>query len=155
MRRITLGAMLAIGLVTPLTAPAATSVGISVNIGNAPPPPVVVVRQEPRVMVVPGSTVYVVQDEMPYDMFRYGVYWYVYNDGYWYRARAYRGPFRVIEVRYVPRAIVSVPARHWRHHPHGGPPGLAKKSGSPGQAKKSRGNSDVVVVKRGHGNGDD
>jgi len=144
MRRTTLGAMLAIGLVTPLAGQAATSVGISVNIGNAPPPPVVVVREEPRCMVVPGSTVYVVQEAVPYDMFRYGVYWYVYNDGYWYRARGYRGPFRAIEVRYVPRAIVSVPAKHWRHHPHGGPPGLAKKS---------RGNSDVVVVQKGRGKG--
>jgi hypothetical protein len=104
---------------------------------------VVVHRQQPRVVVVPGSTVYVVDDShaMDYDLFRYGVYWYIYEDGYWYRGRAYRGPYRAIHVKYVPRAIISVPARHWRHHPHGGPPGLMRK--------KHRG--DVVYVeKRDH-----
>jgi hypothetical protein len=151
MRRQTFGAMLAIGVVIPMAALASgrASLGLTVNIGDPPPPPVVVVREEPRCVVVPGSTVYVVQEDVPYDMFRYGVFWYVYNDGYWYRARGHRGPFRAIAVRYVPRAIVSVPARHWRHHPHGGPPGLVRKQ---------RGHDhDVVVVKRGRGRdrGDD
>jgi hypothetical protein len=50
---------------------------------------------------------YVVDDnyDLPYDMFRYGVYWYVYNDNYWYRAHTYRGPFAVVETRHVPREI--------------------------------------------------
>lgn len=133
--------LMAIGLLVPHTAKAGTSVQIGVNIGDAPPPPVVVVREEPRVVIVPGSTVYVVDDRrIGYDSFRYGVYWYVYNDGYWYRSRSWRGPFRTIEIRYVPRAIMSVPARHWKRHPHGGPPGLVKKQ---------RGH-DAVVVGRGH-----
>src|SRR5262245_14499685 len=140
--------LLALGVIVPSLALGATRVGINVSIGNAPPPPVVIVREQPRCVVVPGSTVYVVEDEdeIPYDMFRYGVYWYVYNDDYWYRARSYRGPFVVVESRYVPRAIISVPARHWKHHPHGGPPGLMKRG---------RGD-DVVYVKsrgRGHGRG--
>ena len=146
MRRQFLGAMLALGFVIPATASAGTSASVMVQFGTPPPAPVVVVREEPRVVLVPGSTVYVVENDVPYDMFRYGVFWYVYNDGYWYRARGYRGPFRAIEVRYVPRAIVTVPAKHWRHHPHGGPPGLAKK-GRPG--------NDVMVVKKGRGKGHD
>jgi hypothetical protein len=121
----------------PPTAFAETSVGVSINIGNAPPPPVVVFRREPRVVVVPGSTVYVVSDDCDYDVFRYGVYWYVFNDGYWYRARGHRGPYTVVSARYVPTAIVSVPPRYWRH-PHGGPPGQMKKRG------------DYVVVKDKH-----
>ena len=129
MKRWFLGSVLACGLVLPALAGASTSVGISVSLGNAPPPPVMVIREQPRVMVVPGSSVYVVDDDydLPYDMFRYGVFWYVYNDDYWYRARSYRGPFRVVEARYVPRAIFDVPAHEWRHHPHGGPPGQMKK----------------------------
>src|SRR5262245_33562972 len=47
-------------LAAPVAAHAHTSVGVSVSIGNAPPPPVVVFRQEPRLIVVPNSTVYVV-----------------------------------------------------------------------------------------------
>ena len=129
MKKWFLGSLVACGLAVPVLAGAHTSVGVNIAIGNAPPPPVVVIRQQPRVMVVPGSSVYVVDDEydLPYDMFRYGVYWYVYNDDYWYRARNYRGPFMVVQARYVPRAIYAVPAREWRHHPHGGPPGQMKK----------------------------
>lgn len=128
MKRWFLGSLVACGLAVPVLAGAHTSVGVSVSIGNAPPPPVMVIREQPRVMVVPGS-VYVVDDDygLPYDMFRYGTYWYVYNDDYWYRARSYRGPFTVVEARYVPRPIWSVPERRWRHHPHGGPPGQMKK----------------------------
>jgi hypothetical protein len=129
MRRWFLGSLLVCGLAAPALALANTSVGVSVSIGNAPPPPVMVIREQPRVIVVPGSSVYVVDDDydLPYDMFRYGVYWYVYNNDYWYRARSYRGPFTVVEARYVPRPIWGVPAREWRHHPHGGPPGQMKK----------------------------
>jgi len=133
--------MVAMGLA--VSASASTSVGISVNIGDAPPPPVIVVRQQPHVVLVPGSSVYVVEDDRySCDAFHYGVYWYLYNVGWWYRAPAYRGPFQAIEGRYVPRAILTVPARHWKHHPHGAPPGLAKKRGG-----------DVVVVERGRGRG--
>jgi len=127
--------LMAMGLAT--SASAATSVGISVAIGNAPPPPVIVVREAPRVVVVPGSSVYVVEDDRySCDAFRYGVYWYLYNDGWWYRARTYRGPFKVVETRYVPRAIMTVPHHRWKHHPHGGPPGLVRHRGS-----------DVIVVR--------
>ena len=129
--------LLALVIAMPSTA-SATDVSWQLNISNAPPPPVVIVRQQPRTILVPSSTVYVVDDDrMDYDYFRYGVYWYVSNDGYWYRARSYRGPYRVVEVRYVPRAILNVPGRHWRH-PHGGPPGQMKKR-------------DVVVVREGRG----
>jgi hypothetical protein len=106
---------------------AESNLRVALGISNAPPPPVVVYRESPPVVVVPRSGVYVVHDtRCSYDFFRYGVYWFIWNDGYWYRARSYRGPFTVIEARYVPTAIWNVPARHWRHHPHGGPPGLAR-----------------------------
>jgi hypothetical protein len=141
MKRSLLGWFVLASLITaPFTASAGSSVGVSINIGNAPPPPMVVFRHEPRVVVVPGSTVYVVDDDCDYDVFRYGVYWYVFNDGYWYRARGHRGPYGVVSARYVPTAIVNVPPRYWRH-PHGGPPGQMKK----------RGDYVVVREKEGHG----
>ena len=133
-------AMTALAMVLAVSASAETRTSFNLSISNAPPPPVVVVREEPSLLLVPGSTVYVVNDRrVGYDSFRYGTYWYVYNDGYWYRARGYRGPFGVIETRYVPAAIIRVPAKHWKHHPHGGPPGQMKKGRSGG----------VVVVKEG------
>jgi hypothetical protein len=119
-------------------ASAATNVGIRIDIGNAPPPPVVVVREEPRVVMVPQSRVYVVEDDAyGHDCFQYGVWWYIHSDGWWYRARSWRGPFTVVESRYVPAAVVKVPPRYWRH-PHGGPPGQMKRH-------------DGIVVKDKHG----
>ncbi len=130
--------ILAAVIATPAAATAGTSVGWSVTIGNAPPPPVVVFRQEPRVVVVPGSTVYVLHedDDCDYDVFRYGVYWYIFNDGYWYRARTHRGPFAAVSARYVPAAIANVPPRYWRH-PHGGPPGQMKRHNGYSAAKEN------------------
>jgi len=110
----------------PAGVSAGTSVSWNVSIGNAPPPPVIEFRSQPRLVVVPGSTVYVLEDDCDYDVFRYGVFWYVARDGYWYRARTYRGPFTVVSARYVPAAICNVPGKYWRH-PHGGPPGQWKK----------------------------
>lgn len=105
-----------------------TYFGFEVGVSSAPPPPHVVLYDRPQFVVVQGTGVYVVSNADPdYDMFRYGSYWYVCSSGYWYRARSYSGTYRVIDVRSVPRAVVSVPARHWKHHPHGGPPGQMKK----------------------------
>ena len=126
--RIAWWIMTAVGLATPAFAGTSGSVSVQLNIRNAPPAPAVAYREEPRVVVVPGSTVYVVDDDRcDYDFFRYGVYWYIWNDGYWYRARNYRGPFAVIEARYVPAKVWNVPAKKWKHHPHGGPPGQMKR----------------------------
>ena len=147
-RSVLFGALLALAAAGPALAETRTSWTVQLNIGNAPPPPAIMYREAPPVVVVPGSSVYVVNDDRyDCDMFRYGVYWYVWNDGYWYRARNYRGPFRVIEARYVPATIWNVPDRRWKHHPHGGPPGLNRR------------HDDVVVVRekdgRGHGRGHD
>ncbi len=128
MRRLLAGCALA-GIVFATPAASATNVGVSISIGNAPPPPVVVYREPPRWAYVPEEQVYVIaDDDLGYDFFRVGTYFYIFNDGYWYRARSYRGPFIAIRETYVPRAIYRVPAGryHWRH-PHGMPPGQAKK----------------------------
>ncbi|MEO5617322.1 MAG: hypothetical protein ABIS67_06095 [Candidatus Eisenbacteria bacterium] len=111
-----------------LPALAATNLNVSLNLSNAPPPPVVVVQHAPRTVWLPESRVYVVNDpDFDDDYFQVGGFWYVYSDNYWYRARTWRGPFSVIEHRYVPHSVMVVPAHHWKRHPHGGPPGHMKK----------------------------
>ncbi len=106
-----------------------TYLGFTTGVDAAPPPPRAVVVEEPAVAMV-GAGVYVVTDPaVQYDMFRFGATWYLYSDGYWYRAASHRGPFAVVDVRYVPREVVNLPPGHWKHHPHGGPPGLEKKRG--------------------------
>ncbi len=141
---------LAFGLVLAGSAAAETQVyyGFHVGISNAPPPPRIVYREAPEVVLVPGSQVYVVEDDQfDCDVFRVGPYWYAQDDGYWYRARSYRGPFTAIDVRRVPRAVFSVPARNWRHHPHGGPPGLTRRYESGNGHRRDQGHH------RGNGRG--
>ncbi len=129
MRRLTILLVLA-GLATlPVVALAETYFGFQIGISNAPPPPAVVFREAPQTVFVPETGVYVVDDdEYGCDVFRYSTYWYACNGRYWYRARNYSGPFRVVDVRYIPRQVLTVPAGHWHHHPLGGPPGLMRKN---------------------------
>ena len=126
--RSTLWVVLALAVAGPVQAETNSSLRVQLNIGNAPPPPVVIYQEAPPVVVVPRSAVYVVDDDdCEFDFFRYGVYWFIWNDGYWYRSRSYGGPFRVIDAGYVPVAIWNVPSRRWKHHPHGGPRALAMR----------------------------
>lgn len=115
-RRFLWPALLGLALATPALAETQTYFGFHIGIGNAPPPPRVVFYDEPEVVYVRSAGVYVVDSRYDYDIFRYGGYYYTCHDGYWYRARGYRGPFRAIDVRHVPRRVFSVPERHWKRH---------------------------------------
>jgi hypothetical protein len=110
-----------------LTAPApkasaGTDVSINLRIGDPYRGPRLVFRDEPDIVVVPGTRVYYVED-YDYDLYRYGSYWYYNYDGAWYRARRYNGPFVYVGYRSVPRAVAYVPVKyrkHWRDaHPRG------------------------------------
>ena len=142
MKRVTM-AIAALTLLGLAAAPASadTYFGFQIGIGNAPPPPRIVFVHEPRCELVPETRVYRVAGEDPgCDVFRSGDWWYCCKDGYWYRARSHRGPFAVVDVRSVPRAVLTVPPARWRHHPHGGPPGQWKKR-------------EVAVAREKHGHG--
>ena len=89
---------------------------VDVHIGIGVPPPVVEFRSPPPVVLVPGGDIYYVPSVTQYDMYRVGRYWYINQDGYWYRSRSYRGPFRLIEYRALPPRIVVLP-RQYRRHP--------------------------------------
>lgn len=103
----------------PASSMAATSVGVSINIGDPYRGAALHFRSEPDVVLVPDTRVYYVRN-YDYDVYRYGSYWYFIDDGRWYRARTYRGPFVYIHETSVPRAIVTVPTHYRRHW--GGPP---------------------------------
>jgi len=118
--RMTLLALLLVGSATAASAQTRTYFGFSVGVSNAPPPPRIYdTYYSDDLSLVPGTQVYVVNSS-DYDMFRYGRYWYVMRDGYWYRARRYQGPYIAVDVRRVPYAVVSVPEGQWRHHPSQG-----------------------------------
>ncbi len=100
---------------TATAAPARTT-EVTVRLADAPPPPAYRFDRPPQLSMVAGSQVYVVDDRrVAEDEFRYGVFWYVYRDGWWYRARHWNGPFTAILARDVPRAIITVPPGRWKH----------------------------------------
>ena len=108
--------VLAIALAAPAWADEGDSRARIVDIRRAPPPPVITDREEPHLAPVPNTTVRVAdRGERDFDLFRYGVFWYIHRDGFWYRGRGFRGPFTVVEVKYAPRAIINVPEKFWRH----------------------------------------
>lgn len=90
-----------------------TYMGFSVGVSNAPPPPRVLFVEEPSLVLVPGTSVYVIENSS-YDVFRYGGNVYLSSGGYWYRSRGYGQPFRVVDVRSVPRAVLTVPGDRWK-----------------------------------------
>src|SRR5512143_224512 len=119
----------AISAVMGFSEPARAEVSVSVNLG----PPPIVVAEPPEVVLIPGSQVYFVPDPQ-IDVFFYGGYWWSPRGDRWYRARAYNGPWRTIDRRYVPRPVYRVPHdyrhvygrerhipyREWREHRGGG-----------------------------------
>jgi hypothetical protein len=125
-----------VAAILPAASSAETYLGFTIGVSNAPPAPKVVFASAPTVVVVPSTTVYVVSDKScSDDVFRYGSTWYIYRSGYWYRSGSHAGPWIVVDVRKVPRAVIDVPQSHWKRHPHGGPPGQTKKASAPGNGK--------------------
>ncbi|MBP2678525.1 MAG: hypothetical protein H6Q82_1590 [Deltaproteobacteria bacterium] len=100
--------------------PARAEVSVNINLG----PPPIVVSAPPAVVMIPGSQVHFVPDPT-IDVFFYGGYWWSPRGQQWYRARAYNGPWGMIEYRRVPPAILYMPqdyrARYERerHVPYG------------------------------------
>jgi hypothetical protein len=110
----------AIAAVVGFSPPARAEVSVSINLG----PPPIVVAEPPGLVLVPQSQVYFVPDPQ-IDVFFYGGYWWSPRGERWYRARAYNGPWGVIERHRVPRAVVYMPRDYRtryvreRHVPYG------------------------------------
>ena len=118
--RILTGCALAMMLAVP--AFAETSFHVQLNLGNAPPPPFVHLSYRPHTVWMPEYQVAVVSDpRFDDDCFEVGGFWYVYDNDYWYRSRSWRGPFVVVEDRYVPTTLARIPAHRWHHARWEGP----------------------------------
>lgn len=83
---------------------AAAEVSVSINIG----PPPIVAPAPPEVVLMPRMGVYFVPG-LSFDVFFYNGYWWSPRGDRWYRSRAYGGPWRIIDRRYVPRPVFGVP----------------------------------------------
>ena len=148
MKRWTIAlAALAVGSLVAVTGPAqaGTSVGVSIQVGDAYRGASLDFRSEPDVVVVPATKVYYVQNYGS-DVYRYGKYWYFVESGHWYRARSWRGPFVHVHMNSVPRSVRTVPVNYRRNWngppPHAVARGYDKGSEHPGDNPG-----------RGHGNG--
>ena len=108
-------ALASLAFVSAPSSSQAASVGISVRIGDPYRGAALRFRSEPDYVVVPGTQVYYVDDYYDRDLYRYGTWYYMVDDGYWYRARSYRGPFIRIDFRSVPRQFAYVPTNYRRH----------------------------------------
>jgi hypothetical protein len=100
--------LLAVALTLAMAASVQAQVSLRVNIGTAP-----------HWEGVQGTGIQVIREgEGPgYDMFRYGRYYYVYNNNRWYRSRRWNGRFTFIGDRYVPSEFRRVPRNHWHSYP--------------------------------------
>ena len=94
-----LGALLALGGTKAVAE-------LNVNINFGPPP--VIVAEPPAVVMIPRSQVYFVPDPQ-IDIFFHAGYWWSPRGDRWYRARAYDGPWVIVERRYVPAPVYRVP----------------------------------------------
>lgn len=78
-------------------------------------------QSAPRWVVVPGTRVYVVRDDMrpSEDFYHFGNYYYVYSGGTWYRASRWNGRYVMVSERSLPRQFWDIPQEHWRSYPPG------------------------------------
>jgi hypothetical protein len=115
------------------------SAEVTLRLADAPPPPAYRFDRPPQMSMVAGSQVYVVDDRRVHeDEFRYGVFWYVYRDGWWYRARHWNGPYAAIAARDVPRAIITVPPGRWKHRLDAAPALTTRRTAPAWVAEKER-----------------
>jgi len=93
-------------LVVGMSLGAAAEVNININV---PPPPPLEFPAPPDVVVVPSeaSDVYLVPGTA--GLYFFGGFWYRFNEGYWYRAAHYRGPWVSIYETLVPRPVLVIP----------------------------------------------
>lgn len=130
-------------------------VNVTVNIG----PPTILIPEPPEVVFIPPIGVYFVP-QLDFDVFFYSGYWWSPRGSHWYRARAYNGPWGVIDKRYVPAPVYRVPKdyRHRYEKEKHIPYGEWKKQGKHHEKKKrserkddNRGNKkDPGQGKKGH-----
>jgi len=67
-------------------------------------------NDEPNMAIIPGSRVFYLRDESDVDLYRYGNNWYMVDNGTWYRASSWRGPFYRITMSTVPDVVLEIPS---------------------------------------------
>lgn len=119
-KRIVISLIFSIFLLMCIFFPAgeALSSGVDVNIGIGigVPAPNIVIASPPSVFLIPGSYAYFAPG-VGVQLFFYSGYWYLLNDGYWYRSSYYRGPWRYLSPSRVPVVFLHLPPDYYRVPP--------------------------------------
>jgi len=120
MKRFILSTLCAATLLGATAVASRADVSFSVRLGGRHGGSSIFFRDEPRTVLIPRTDVYYVTDVSGGDVYRYGGYWYCNREGYWYRARSYRGPWLEVSYDYLPEEIISIPAVYptrYHHYP--------------------------------------
>lgn len=67
-------------------------------------------NNEPSMAIIPGTRVFYLRDESDVDLYRYGNNWYMVDNGTWYRAGSWSGPFYRVTMSSVPGAVLEIPS---------------------------------------------
>jgi hypothetical protein len=94
----------------------AADVHVGIHVG-VPPPPAIVFEAPPRLVVVPGAPRVHYAPDVSVNFFSYGGRYYTYDDGSWFVAHDYGGPWGYVERRHVPHDILVVPHRYYHVAP--------------------------------------
>jgi hypothetical protein len=103
--------VLGVGLIVALLVPVLAA--RTVKVGNTTAHQIqapVRFTTEPQMAGIPGSRVAYTLEESEYDVYQLGSAWYLVDRVGWYRAQSWRGPFLRIDVREVPREVLTIPA---------------------------------------------
>jgi len=91
----------------------AADAGVSIRVGDRYQGTRFTFESRPTMTVIPKSRVYYIRD-YDGDVYRYGRFYYGYDQGRWYRASSYRGPWIYVRGRTVPRSIYGVSSEYRR-----------------------------------------
>ncbi len=109
LRKMRTPCLLVIGALLLVLTGAATQSEAGVGV----PPPPFMFAAPPVVIVIPGTYVYMVPD-IDVDFLFFQGYWWRPYEGRWYRSRDYKGGWRYIEPRSIPRGLRALP-QDYRH----------------------------------------
>lgn len=99
---LVIGALFLLLTVSAAQSEASVNVNVGVNL------PAIRFAAPPNVVVIPGTYVYIVPDS-DVDVFFYQGYWWRPYEGHWYRSRDYKGRWRYVEPRSIPRGLRALP----------------------------------------------
>jgi hypothetical protein len=70
---------------------------------------------EPKMNYIPNTDVYYVRKDTDYGLYRFANRWYLVDEGAWYEAGTWRGPYAAVDVNDVPEDVITIPESYRRH----------------------------------------